>query len=509
MKVWHPQRGDLRVRMLGGCPQVSHKMAPSLISEIEEVSGSVMATEVKSVKLNQRMQEMSWVKQLVERHPASDGIPEWIKEKLIALPAEDLLQLPANRRTWKLRAKEGCILHLYAGPDEGYTMRRAFREVGGRAKQMLELDIRRSEQHSLLDNRIYPSLLRLALDGKVEAVIGGPNCRTRSVLRSYEGGPPHARSWDQGQIWGKWEASAEDQKKVEEDDELMFKMIAVYLVAKYTRKVEQWGESKSTYFLLEQPDAPDYKPEVVSFWWTRQWEALQSAEGLNLLRIRQGDYGGQYVKPTGLGTDLDVKEGTVTGKGVGRSAGLCGDTKQLARWTRKVSWQEHLALGHTPFGRDCRVCQEAAAKDRPHRRVRHPLAGCLSVDITGPLRRSQDQYGEKKYMLIGAFTWVRSKKDALPVDDQEKEDEEVRAAETEGEEIIFDVPGGDLVEQEDVPSEEPGGELAVEESGDVLAEAEGLVEDPGEEELEGGTEDARSPGAGPGMGRRILPSGWL
>ena len=333
MKVWHPQRGDLRVRMMGGCPQVSHRMALRLISEIEEVSGTVMATEVKSVKLNQRLQEMSWIKQLVEKHPAFDGVPQWIKEKLVALPAEDLLQLPANRRTRKLWAREGCIVHLYAGPDEGYTMKRAFKEVGGKEKQMLELDIRRSEQHDLLSNHIYPSLLRLALDGNVEAVIGGPNCRTRSVLRSYEGGPPQARSWEDGQMWGKWNASEGDKQKVEEDDELMFKMIAVYLVAKYARKVEQWGESKNTYLLLEQPGAPEYKPEVVSFWWTEQWKALCAAEDLRLLEVNQGDYGGQFIKPTGLGTDLRIEKGKASGKAIGRSAGLCADTKELARWT--------------------------------------------------------------------------------------------------------------------------------------------------------------------------------
>ena len=257
---------------------------------------------------------MAWIKQLVEKHPVFDGVPEEIKNKLIALPAEDLLQLPANRRTRKFWEKQGCIVHLYAGPDEGYTMKRAFKEVGGHEKQMLELDILRSEKHNMLDNNVYPSLLRLALDGRIEALIGGPNCRTRSVLRSYEGGPPQARSWECDQMWGKKDASVDDLRKVKEDDELMFKMIAIYLVAKYTRKVEQWGESRNTYFLLEQPGTPEYKPEVVSFWWTDQWRALRSAEGLQLLQVNQGDYGGPFVKPTGLGTDLRIEKGMASGR---------------------------------------------------------------------------------------------------------------------------------------------------------------------------------------------------
>ena len=293
-------------------------------------------------------------------------------------------------------------------------------------------------------------------------------------------------------MWGKHDASEEDLRKVRDDDELMFKMIMLYLVAKYARKVEQWGESRPTH--LEQPDAPDYKPEVVSFCWTRQWRALQEAEDLKLLRIQQGDYGGQYVKPTGLGTDLDVKRGTITGKAVGRSAGLCHDTKQLARWTPglcreiakalmealgkeiklwKMSWQEHLAMGHTPFRRDCRVCQEAAAKDRPHRRVQHPLAGCLSIDISGPLRLSEDQYGEKKYMLIGAFTWVKPK-DGSPDAEAEIKEGEGQAAEIEDGEVVFDAAEGDAEDDENILSEE--------QEGRNREEVEGLEEDPGVEE---------------------------
>ena len=148
------------------------------------MSGLTMAANVKAISVDKRMEEMAWIRTLVENRPVFEEIPQWLKEKLVSLPASDLLQLPANRRTRKLWKRSGCILHLYAGPDEGYTMRRAFKEVGGIEKQVLELDILRSENHDLRDNHIYPSLLRLALDGDVHAVIGGPNCRTRSVLRS-------------------------------------------------------------------------------------------------------------------------------------------------------------------------------------------------------------------------------------------------------------------------------------------------------------------------------------
>ena len=119
MKVWHPTRGDLKVRMIGGCPQVSRKLALQLIEEIEENTGLTMAGAMKSIGIDRRMEEMAWIRMLVENHPVFEKVPQWIKEKLVALPSQDLLQLPANRRTRKLWARSGCILHLYAGPDEG------------------------------------------------------------------------------------------------------------------------------------------------------------------------------------------------------------------------------------------------------------------------------------------------------------------------------------------------------------------------------------------------------
>ena len=75
---------------------------------------------------------------------------------------------------------------------------------------------------------------------------------------------------------------------------------------------------------------------------------------------------------------------------------------------RALSWREHVAAGHTPFRRDCLVCQEAAAKDGHHRREKLPArVGVLSLDMTGPFHLGTDLNGKKgKYMLIGAFTWL-------------------------------------------------------------------------------------------------------
>ena len=56
--------------------------------------------------------------------------------------------------------------------------------------------------------------------------------------------------------------------------------------------------------------------------------------------------------------------------------------------------------------RDCKVCVEAAGQSRHHRRIQHPSAYCLSVDLSGKLKRGKDQFGTVgTYILIGCYTF--------------------------------------------------------------------------------------------------------
>ena len=75
---------------------------------------------------------------------------------------------------------------------------------------------------------------------------------------------------------------------------------------------------------------------------------------------------------------------------------------------KKLSWQEHVQAGNFPFRRDCRVCQEACAKDGHHRRSKLPArAGVLSMDVTGPFKQAPDLFrgSQAKYLLVATFTW--------------------------------------------------------------------------------------------------------
>ena len=74
-----------------------------------------------------------------------------------------------------------------AGEDSGFTLARAWHQQGGEASALLEIDIKRGSHHDLsTEVGPYAALIRAALENKIHAIVGGPNCRSRSVLRHYK-----------------------------------------------------------------------------------------------------------------------------------------------------------------------------------------------------------------------------------------------------------------------------------------------------------------------------------
>ena len=85
----------------------------------------------------------------------------------------------------------------------------------------------------------------------------------------------------------------------------------------------------------------------------------------------------------------------------GRQAQLCPLSKVALS-----KWKAHILHDHQPMRRDCKVCVEAAGRSRPHKRIQHPSAYCLSVDLSGKLKKGKDQFGQPcAYVLVGCYTF--------------------------------------------------------------------------------------------------------
>lgn len=472
LTVTHPRRGKLRVFEKEGCPHVEHSVALELIEELEKIE----AEKCKGVRIAKaEVMEAKWIEDLVEAHPVLRTLTSEVKEALKMKPAADLRGLPQiNRRRRKRILREGALIHLYAGENEGYTLARAMKEVGADRSTLVEVDLLRGGEHDMMKDQLYSSLLRLALDGKMRSMVGGPNCRTRSVLRHYPvegvegGGPRPLRAWG-GEEFGKRDLTPSEAHLVWEDDVLLWRMMLIYIVAEEVNKVEP-GKKKMIGFGIEQPAYPEYMPEVVSLWKTSQWMKMKEMYGLEEVTFNQGDYGGEAVKPTTWGGSLSIEVPTKKNEEAkSRKENKTRDSKTLARWApgfmrevaralqqqvlglqvrmTKLSWREHIQHGHVPFRKDCRVCQESSAKAAPHRRVvgvgnGKARAGVLSVDTTGPLVKGKDvDSAVVRFLLVGAFTWVvpkgsrLSEGPKLPEEEDKEEEEDKIVLEEEEAEI--------------------------------------------------------------------------
>ena len=164
LELNHPKKGLLPVYHHEGCPQVSKALALELIEEIEDKVQGI------GTKAGDFKEEEEWMKRLAQEHPVLSKLPPWIKDRLAVTPGE-WSSLPLNRKWRKRLKREGFILHLYAGGKEGFTLQRAFKQVGGDEGMMLEVDEKRGSGHDMLsDSQVYPSLLRAALEGKLKAI---------------------------------------------------------------------------------------------------------------------------------------------------------------------------------------------------------------------------------------------------------------------------------------------------------------------------------------------------
>ena len=440
LNVLHPDLGQLDVIIDHGCPMLERNQALLLIKQLEDLT----VVKMKELGINEN-RELQWLTRLVHEHPVFRSLPEELKGRLIEEPAMDATAL-GNRRQRKKWRNEGVAVHLFSGGKDGYPLKRAFEEVGGQPHRLLELDIAHGHEGADLSpsGKAYGALLRLAFDGQIKGLIGGPPCRTRSVLRHMEvegmkNMPRPLRAWH-GEEFGKFGLTSQEKNAVLEDDTLLFRFLLIFVVSEEVRKALRRTQKVS--FGMEQPAPPENMEEVVSWWRTEQWAALKNLYDLMEQTFNQSSFGGTATKPTTWAGNLKIQLPLCQKRGEPRNiegmnrGEIFESSKKLSRWApglmREIAcalqaqvwhapvlkrmtyekWREHVLAHHVPYNKECNICQEACAKEPYHRRSRlPPKAGVLSIDVSGPFHEAPDLFrGTKaKYMLVGAFTWPSQK----------------------------------------------------------------------------------------------------
>eukprot|EP00435_Cladocopium_sp_Y103_P030555 s975_g7.t1 len=119
-------------------------------------------------------------------------------------------------------------------------------------------------------------------------------------------------------------------------------------------------------------------------------------------------------------------------------------------------WRRHFLNDHMPARRDCAHCVRAQARSKPHRRIQHPDAYTLSMDLSGKLSPGGDQLqADVRYLLVGVYTYPmnRNGQSLVPVPGQPTPDEDQPLpgldADLSEDDMDHEAPADVLLEEDD------------------------------------------------------------
>ena len=440
-----PSGARVETVLVAGCPTVSEAKGLSLIREVEKyvleqkARLCVLRGEALDGPLSGMVDQRTkgWLEKLRGLFPE---VPEEVLRRLVPRGGYDPNRLPWNRRARKrLREAKEVVLHLYSGPDE-----KGWKELETKERAVLCVDLALGKDQDMHDDHILGYLFELCESGRVRFLLAGPPCRTVSRLRSSAPGPPPLRSREGECRFGLGGLSAARRRQVVDDTVLFMRTLGLYMVAADAASESGGGRVG---LVLESPQDPEtYSPSEPgeepkpSFWAWKEWRDFGMRYGMSLVSFDQGPFGHERRKPTSLGANLDILSQLKEVRGPGEAVGLkdsleqrMEDSRAWAAWApglkaalkvairvtseewssgvvaaRRLSreqWIAHLKNDHQPYRNECRTCLEAAGRSRPHRRVEHPRAFTLSIDLGGPYVTGRDQLGARmKYMVVGVYT---------------------------------------------------------------------------------------------------------
>ena len=432
-RLFDPNGVKLDVVLEGHCPTVSLEVAEELIEWLEKRETDYQK-RMRALRAGEpgdvEPQVWEWLRKFQERFPE---VPDEIVVRVIPSGRWKGSDVPWNRhlrRRWS--QADSIVVHLFSGPDQKWW--KSHLEGGGRSVVCVDRDA--DPAQDLLADGVASFLAEMCMSGVVDALLGGPPCRTVSRARFRQPGPPPLRARYGPERFGLSGLTHDQRELAIGDGVLWLRQLWLYTLAQDARP-------KKVGFLKEHPrDPEEYKKEgdnnqYPSYFAWPEWKSFCEEFGIEELRLDFGALGHSRRKPTTLGTNLRLLRDLdgLRGDGLGDKAweDLDGQerykaSRTWAAWPLKFKervlealraefkcpmvmklsqeqWEQRKANDHQPFSRECAECQRGAGKSRRHRRVPHPDTYTLSVDLCGPFHPGVDQECTKaKYFLTGVFT---------------------------------------------------------------------------------------------------------
>ena len=454
---------EIAVTVVNGCPMITMADGRKILEWLElfYVHQWRKLAVVKTLMMDASMvdasrldSEVAMTLKMKELFP---NLPEEILMRLVPrleqIKADDFgSKIPWNRhKRRRLQRARNIIVHVFSGPNQRYWER----QCSTATTEVLCVDTSGAISANMLDKNTFAYLLTLCASGRVKAVIGGPPCRTISALR-YQGdtGPGVLR--DDEYPYGLPNLSMADHNLVMDDVTLMFRFLALYVMAEEVREEDE----VPTQFTMEQPEDPAryrspqdiHENGYFSFFRTQEWKDFEERYNIKQVHMDQHPMGHKKRKPTTLATNMEElfqlnelrgepadeaqaseafralplqqrmqESKTWAAWAPGLNAAIStalnrhlqqleGEAQQpVLRPLHQVAleaWKQHFLHDHLPARRDCMHCVRAQGRSRPHRRVTHPDAFTLSIDLSGRLADGIDQDKERcKYIMVACYTF--------------------------------------------------------------------------------------------------------
>lgn len=277
------------------------------------------------------------------------------------------------------------VMRLFVGDDPKDWNKR----LDHKGLTTLTLDNSNDSREDLLNDSVFHYLTELAEGGSVSTFLGRPPCRTVSVLRFRQPGPPPVRSREGPERFGFKYLGGRLLEGVQQDTILYLRFLWLYSLA-------QEASPTKVRFLKESPEDPNaYKKpedtnEYPSFFSWPEWKGVKEKYGLTEISLDQGPLGHERQKPTRLGTNLNLLKDLQGLRGPGHDAAPLprgeDSLQRSKRWSawapglkdriaeailavhrdplvKRLSdaqWRQHVANDHMPYSRHCFECQKGA-----------------------------------------------------------------------------------------------------------------------------------------------------
>ena len=441
--VWSPLRCYIEdsegkrtpLETADGCPQLNELAALSLISRLEERKRERLLNEVDAtmdrVTMAALAMDRSWMDYLRE-YVVDEKLEAGLRAVRDAsflgeVPGEclhGLVQQGVHANGWTLlknidyltrpqkryiyQAKK-WVVHLFAGDPGDY---RIFQLDRG-STVVIELDITRCKGHDIMKDETWRLLQWGAINGKIDAILGGPP--SRGGLRSLSGS-----------------SKAKDLKSLA----AIVRMLWLYAVADAGRKSTRTGalRDRPVAFVIEHPT--EALGTEVSLWRSTMWKEFQVEMEMSAVTFDQRAMGSPISTSTTLGTNVYYLQG-LNGLSPEDAEGQPPDghhdastwspglvsalVTALMFWERRPrcipimaalspeQWRQHVQSGHANYQRNCLTCVMGRGTGKRHARVRHPDMFALTVDLAGPVKPGLDVTSKGalgkglKYMIVARY----------------------------------------------------------------------------------------------------------